>query len=256
MRLSLAGCDFERAIFLTDRPISIRGAETMQVPTIADRADYSRRMLQQMCDFVQTEFALVIQWDGYVLNPDAWDDTFLEYDYIGARWVFDDGKNVGNGGFSLRSRRLLEILKSAHANTIGAENENEDEAICRRLRPWLEREHAVRFAPEPIADRFSIERVGINPRPFGFHGLFNMAGLVSDEELDKFCAHIPEGAWRSHEFFEFVVHLDATGHAVAAKRLSDWIAIRIGVPKRDRALEAARSLVKRYESIRQVPART
>ena len=54
--------------------------------------DYSKRMLRDLCQYVQSEFVLVIQWDGYVLNPDVWDDGFLEYDYIGACWGYDNGK--------------------------------------------------------------------------------------------------------------------------------------------------------------------
>ena len=59
---------------------------------------------------------LLIQWDGYVVNPEAWDPAFLGCDYLGAKWYWhDDGMRVGNGGFSLRSRRLLDALAgSAH----------------------------------------------------------------------------------------------------------------------------------------------
>ena len=250
LMLSLSGCTFERALFLTDRPINVAGVETLQIPTIAGRMDYSKRMLRDLGQYVQSEFVLVIQWDGYVLNPDVWDDGFLEYDYIGACWGYDDGKNVGNGGFSLRSRRLLEILGSVKANVIGAENE--DEAICRRLRPWLQDAHEIRDAPEAVADRFSIERVGLNPRPFGFHGLFNMAGLVAGNELDWFCSRVPEGAWRSQEFFEFIVHLEAIGRTEEAQRASAHVAARIGAAARDQALQRARSLVNHYARVRHI----
>lgn len=249
LRLSLIGCEFERAVFLTDQAINVDGVETIQVSSVADRADYSRRMLQDINDYVETDFVLIVQWDGYILNPKSWDESFLDYDYIGARWVNNDGFAVGNGGFSLRSRRLLDALKVEGALPSG--NENEDEVICRRLRPQLEGEYELRFAPEGVADRFSIERIGLNAHPFGFHGLFNMASLVSDDELEWFCKRVPRGAWNSYEFFEFIVHLEAIGKAVEAKTIADWTARKLGVPASNSALDVARNLVKRYEAIRQ-----
>ncbi len=69
-------------------------------------------MLRDLASHVETSHALCIQWDGYVLRGQAWDPAFLTYDYIGAPWPhFSDGHNVGNGGFSLRSRRLLEACR-------------------------------------------------------------------------------------------------------------------------------------------------
>ncbi len=83
---------------------------------------YSKFMLQDLYKFVDTKFCLVIQSDGFVINPNLWTNQFLEYDYIGAPWPneisvynasinkIDLAKNrVGNGGFSLRSKRLLEV---------------------------------------------------------------------------------------------------------------------------------------------------
>src|SRR5688500_1858878 len=72
---------------------------------------YSRFMVKQLNTYVATPFALVIQHDGFNLNPDAWRDDFLAYDYIGAPHVEDDGAYFGNGGFSLRSKRLLDLLQ-------------------------------------------------------------------------------------------------------------------------------------------------
>ncbi len=45
-------------------------------------------MIKRINSYVATPFALVIQYDGFILNPDAWRDEFLDYDYIGAPWNF------------------------------------------------------------------------------------------------------------------------------------------------------------------------
>ena len=55
---------------------------------------------------------LIIQHDGFILNHKAWDNEFLNYDYIGAPvyWMGNKLIEVGNGGFSLRSKKLLKII--------------------------------------------------------------------------------------------------------------------------------------------------
>jgi hypothetical protein len=84
--------------------------------------------------------------------------------------------NVGNGGFSLRSKKLHQVLKRLPGiSTLYPE----DHRICRTYRPQLER-LGIRFAPEQLARRFSIEGISHLHRPraentwtteFGFHGL-------------------------------------------------------------------------------------
>ena len=52
---------------------------------------------------ISTPFVLVIQWDGYIVDPSAWANAFRKYDYVGAVVHDKRGTFVGNGGFSLRS---------------------------------------------------------------------------------------------------------------------------------------------------------
>ena len=48
-----------------------------------------------------------------MLDGAAWRPEFLDYDYIGAVWPHVlDKYNVGNGGFSLRSKALLEACRA------------------------------------------------------------------------------------------------------------------------------------------------
>jgi hypothetical protein len=66
-----------------------------------------------------------------VFDAARWRDAFLEYDYIGASWLqFDDG----NGGFSLRTRRLMELCRDPAFVPVHPE----DLAIGRTNRAWLE----------------------------------------------------------------------------------------------------------------------
>ena len=163
-------CTFARVLFVTDREFAIEGIDCVRIPAITSREAYSSFVIKELHSFVETEFALLVQWDGFVVNADAWSDDFLEHDYIGAKWIFHtDGHNVGNGGFSLRSKRLLEALRDPHV----VPGDLEDVAICRTYRTYLEQTHGIRFAPETVADRFAFEASYWTSPPFGFHGLFN-----------------------------------------------------------------------------------
>lgn len=83
--------------------------------------DFNYYCIYNLGNHVETSHALLIHPDGYVIRPWLWDNAWLEYDYIGAPWRDDPnafldpwGRNqrVGNGGFSLRSKRLLDVPKN------------------------------------------------------------------------------------------------------------------------------------------------
>lgn len=153
------------------------------------RRDYSKFMLKELNKYFTTSHVLTIHADGYVLDFSKWDNSWLQYDYIGGTWLYKDGKNVGNGGFSLRSKKLCDIL----ANNFIEESlmHPEDHCICRTYRKSLEDNFGIKFAPEKVANKFSIEAygsaaiVGANKYSgqFGFHGPhvdFSGCGLPKD----------------------------------------------------------------------------
>jgi hypothetical protein len=97
--------------------------------------EYGWFMMFALWRVVHTEFALVVQEDGWVVNADNWRDEFLNCDYIGApihlaridtpqgtywrnhfAWADELHKPdhvvrpIQNGGFSLRSRRFMRAL--------------------------------------------------------------------------------------------------------------------------------------------------
>ena len=185
-----AALPFQEALFISDRPYPGEGAKSVLTPPLSGRADYSRFVMKDLLAHIRTPHVLLIQWDGYITTPANWSEDFLDYDYMGARWGFHkDAHNVGNGGFSLRSRKLLEALQDPEINRF----EPEDEMICRHYRPLLESRYGIRFAPPEVADRFSFETTYPNPAsmPFGFHGLFNMWMFLKDEEVPEFIAAMP-----------------------------------------------------------------
>jgi ADP-heptose:LPS heptosyltransferase len=157
-------------IFFTDSDVQIDGVITKKIKPIRSKEEYSVFCIKELGKHIDTSHCLLIQWDGYVINENAWREEFLHYDYIGAPWNYIDGRNVGNGGFSLRSKKLLDILVS---DKNIAPLHPEDDAICRTYRPYLEEKYKIRFAPEDLADCFSYELKEPNQPTFGFHGFFH-----------------------------------------------------------------------------------
>jgi Protein of unknown function (DUF5672) len=142
---------------------------------------WNRAIWYDVPRLVSTSHYLVIQWDSWIVDPAAWSDEFLEYDYIGAPW-WHPVRNVGNGGFSLRSKRLGLYLSDNRA-ALPPVTTPEDDLLCRRLRPLLRGE--LLFAPDDVAYRFARERTGWErPAPsFGFHGLWNFPRVLTMPQL-------------------------------------------------------------------------
>lgn len=150
--------------------------------------DYSYYCIYNLTRHIDTEFCLLVQADSWIIRPEKWEDSFFEYDYIGAPWPlsynayvdpFGRHIRVGNGGFSLRSKKLLDVPK--HINIPFEVNEgtfykhmnagcyNEDGNICVHNRHLFE-EAGCKFAPVEVAAKFSTEcNVPETTESFGFH---------------------------------------------------------------------------------------
>lgn len=146
--------------------------------------DWNRKIIFDLWKYVDTEFAMLIHADGYVIHPELWDDQWLTYDYIGAPWPlpqddysyrdpFGNLVRVGNS-VSLRSRKLLKLPTELHLEWkpyYG--NTNEDGFLCCHNRPILER-HGIKFAPLNHAVHFSKEHEipeNKDVQTFAFHTL-------------------------------------------------------------------------------------
>lgn len=185
LRVCLEQIQFAESLLLTDAPISGQESSIRPVPIerMASAADYSNFVLKDLFQHVQTEHCLIVQWDGFVLNAEAWRPEFLSFDYIGAPWPqFTDGFDVGNGGFSLRSRNLL----GACGDPRFRGEHPEDVAICRTNRRFLETEFGMRFADRATAERFAFEREPASGAAFGFHGIFNMIPALGVDRFWEF----------------------------------------------------------------------
>ena len=180
LKMSSSSIKFGKMVLLSDaRPFNLSDdIEFFEIESIKNLNQYSKFVFNHLGEYVDTEFCITIHVDGYICNPHNWNPEFLNYDYIGAPWPTDEWfvvnkpkeNRVGNGGFSLRSKKLLNLLKELNCP------EHEDTAITQLFRQHLE-EQGIRFAPLELASHFSQEKicsdlpVVAEKECFGFHGL-------------------------------------------------------------------------------------
>lgn len=129
--------------------------------------------------YIKTSHILSIQWDSWIIDPAMWSDEFLKYDYIGAPWWYDDQWNVGNSGFCLKSKALMDFMLTHREDfpMSGAE----DDLLCRHYQPHL----PFKWAPTAVAHDFAFERTraSVYSKHFGFHGAFNWPAVMTPEAL-------------------------------------------------------------------------
>lgn len=196
LRRAMTVANFGDCVLFTDstHEIEAPGIRVVTIEPIVSSAAYSQFVLRDLVDHVTLQHCMLVQWDGYPTHPKLWEDAFLECDYIGAPWPqFSDGHNVGNGGFSLRSRNLMEACR-APGMTIG---HPEDVMIGRVNRSALEK-RGLRFAETTLAARFSCERSGNLHMTFGFHGVFHMVDVLGVHQFLKLYESLDErtSVWR------------------------------------------------------------
>lgn len=191
--------DLKCLLISPDKPKKLPDFISWQETVPFSYLEYSIFMLYALHQFIDTDFVLVVQDDGWVVNGDRWDDRFFDYDYIGAPMMqyclneppylltalnfyiqhfrkIPQGYIEGqNGGFSLRSRKLLKmpsILElpyqipplSLGESVKGTpfsfkfiyEYHHEDLLISVAWRRLLQKQGIV-FAPREVAVRFALQ---------------------------------------------------------------------------------------------------
>jgi len=171
-----------------------------------DYYGYSAFCMYALHNYIDTDYALIVQHDGWALSADNWKDDWLNYDYIGGLvhaalvgeqfytnfgWVGQpDPIVIQNGGFSLRSKKFMQAL--VHNGILPkmyniAMLNNEDVQLTGFLRPALEKV-GIKFAADEEATMFAFEH--ISPiihkdvdltKVFGHHGRFRT--LVDDKTM-------------------------------------------------------------------------
>ncbi|MBU6259637.1 MAG: hypothetical protein KGL18_04005 [Burkholderiales bacterium] len=217
LRRSMAQADFGRVLLFAGAAAAPGdGIETVTIAPLRSGADYSRFVLRELPDHVQTSHVLVTQWDGFVVDAAAWSDEFLAWDYIGAVWPEQPASiSVGNGGFSLRSQRLLAAGRDPRLVDLHPE----DQVLCRERRDFLQREHGLRWAPPALARRFAFENEAPRGATFGFHGPYNLPRFVDEATLEQWLDALPDDFFRGRDARRLARALLARRMTATAQRL-------------------------------------
>lgn len=168
--------DFGAVKLLTHLPVDSK--HRVEIMPLNSLVAYSIWCLTEMYKHFDTSHCLIVQRDGWIINPQSWNNDWLQYDYIAPLFVQHD--DVGSGGFSMRSRRLME----AAADKIGYWDGTEDHAQKLQVEKARSYEDGVislnmlgmgfNFAPKKEAGSFAAggnpNKDYYQPHPFGFHG--------------------------------------------------------------------------------------
>lgn len=160
--------------------------EVVHLKDITSIREYNRFMIEDLHKTVKTDFVMTVQMDGHIINPHLWKNEFLDYDYIGAPWWWH--KVCGNGGFSLRSKKFLELSSKLKYCDFHEKYQYcpEDQFLCLESfnRNYFEK-NGAKFASMETAIYFSFENP-IDELPnhtikdsFGFHGKNNCPAPIS-----------------------------------------------------------------------------
>ena len=187
IRISLHNIQFSEAKLLCPSAPKKKypDIEYVEIPPLNNVDSYNKLIFQNLHKYFKTSHCLIVQADGFVVNAHLWKDEFLNFDYIGGPWpdkiqvnpdvLLDLKKNpVGNGGFSLRSRKLAQTTSKIKFNKLNFPMKAEDVVICYYLYQQMI-DSGIRFAPPKLAAQFSLENVENlynqnKNNVFGFHG--------------------------------------------------------------------------------------
>jgi hypothetical protein len=185
MKYSMKKAEFCDAVFISHKkpfylPENIRYEYTSRNES---EDDFSYKVIFDLHKYIKTDFALLVHYDGFVINPDMWRAEFLNYDYIGSPWPENkaladiDGNvcRVGNG-VSLRSKKLMELPSKINLPfEPGFKGSyNEDLLICAKYKHIFEA-NGIKFAPVETAKHFGREASvpeNKNIKTFLFHDYF------------------------------------------------------------------------------------
>lgn len=186
LEYSMKGIKFGKVKFLTHKkPLLIpKDIEYVQIEELKNIDAFNYFMIYELHKYIDTDYALLVHSDGFVVNPEKWQDKFLQYDYIGSPWplpekndkvqyrdIYGNICRVGNS-VSIRSKRLLELPEKVNMEWEPFHGwYNEDGFICCNNRHIFE-QYGCKIAPLEIAKYFGHESMipeieGIVP--FVFH---------------------------------------------------------------------------------------
>jgi hypothetical protein len=154
----------------------------IQIPKFTQREAYSDFTLKELHRYIESDFVLMIHDDGFIINPHLWNPSFLEYDYIGAPWPGSPSDieygRVGNGGFCIRSKRLMEATSHLEYEPLN------DDWIIGVTHNKILRDMDIHTAPVTLAMTFSLE-LPIAECEYNLDNTFGFHSKRSHQHIEK-----------------------------------------------------------------------
>lgn len=158
--LCLTNKDFEghkRALDKSSEGIEFGGIKLIWDEKIDSISKWNYEVFYNLGDYIQTDYALLIHSNGYIVHPECWKDEWLQYDFAGSPFPLPKDnysyrdingvlQRVGNS-VGLRSKKLMQLPKK-----LGIEWkkfygwDNEDGAISVNYRHIFE-DNGCKFMP-------------------------------------------------------------------------------------------------------------
>ena len=184
LKYSMADINFEKVLLLSNYiPWNLGDDISFKtIKSFKDVGEWGKFIIFDLHKYIKTKFIILIHPDGFIVNPNMWDERFKNYDYIGAPWPKPKDNfsyrtpkgriiEVGNS-VSIRSRSILKLpseLGMQWKEYYG--NFHEDGYLCVHKRDELESQGII-FAKKDIAYKFGIEnddRFVKSANSFTFH---------------------------------------------------------------------------------------
>lgn len=156
-------CEFADSMLFTAS--DIESSHKISITPFTSDEEYSEFCLVHIVEFISSSFVLMCHSMGFINNVTAWGPEFLDYDYVGSPDV--------DGGFSLRSRRLLMFMASC-PRLVRSGADDLDIAVHNRA--FLEFA-GFTFAPPEVSARFCWGS-GAEVDAFGTFGRYSLSELA------------------------------------------------------------------------------
>jgi hypothetical protein len=169
-------------LFTPDNINNIDGINIVKINKLSYQ-EYNGFLLNIFDYWKDDSYLMLCQPDGYPIISKNWTDDFLNYDYIGAPWPFFNHtfrNRVGNGGFSIRSKKYLYTCKKLFNNFPNIEKYHMyEDFLCCNIYYDEMLSLGIKFAPIEIASKFSYENI-IPERNFDLEYCFGMHDLKNE----------------------------------------------------------------------------
>lgn len=170
--------DFGAIKLLTSIPVDYE--HRVKIMPLNSLVAYSIFMLTKVHEYIDTTHVLIVQRDGWILNPESFNPEWLNLDFIGPIFVQYD--KVGSGGFSLRKKQLMVDVAESMPKWDGTQKQAdeiqetlgyyEDGVICLSNRlSGLKIANLQQAADFAMGGNRNPEHY--RPHPFGYHGTWS-----------------------------------------------------------------------------------